>query len=151
MDRRYRKRMDAYWFRQERKALRDLEIRDIEKGWFDLWHTHPDWRSKGNRFPKNRKAVAAITYRLLLRAEELAATRKEPIQVFAILCEDTGSNAVYLHTPNPNGTPFPCELEATDWGLKELPNLGSLVDTNTHEIGKSQHEDGTDYIIRKRA
>lgn len=151
MDHRYRKKMIAYWSRQERMAMRDLEIRDVEKGWFDLWHTHLDWRSKGNRFPESRKFVALITYRLLLHAEKLSESRKEPIQVFASICEDTGSNAVYLHTPNPNGTPFPCDLKVTDWGLKELPGIGSLVDINTHEIGKSPHGNGTDYIIRKRA
>ncbi|MEQ1531696.1 MAG: hypothetical protein ABL925_20480 [Methylococcales bacterium] len=106
MNRRYQKRMSAYWIRKKRKALKAFDRLDMSS-WFDFWHTHPDWKSKGNRYLETRAMVAKLTYELLTYAENLAQFRNKPIQIFASICEDTGNNAVYVHTENPNGTIFP--------------------------------------------
>lgn len=60
MDRRYLKRMSVYWAREKKKALMALDSLDMSS-WFDLWHTHPDWKSKGNRFPHDRATVAKLS------------------------------------------------------------------------------------------
>jgi len=150
MDRRYKKRMAAHWARERVRALRAVESRDYSS-WFDLWHTHSDWKSRGTRFLEDRDAVAAITYEVLLRAESLAGKSGNSIQVFATICEDTGSNAVYIHSENPNGTEFPHTFPTVEWGVEGPPELVGLVNLATHEVGRAQYEDSVDYIIRKRA
>jgi hypothetical protein len=142
--------MEAYWPLCFKRACRSLERLDYST-WFDLWHTHLDWRSKGNRFPELRKSVAVITYRALVHAERLALTAKQPIQVFGTVCEDTGSNAVYLHTPNPNSTPYPFGFPNVVWAVPLPPELHGVVDLKAHEVGKLIHSDGVDYVIRKLA
>lgn len=149
MDRRYQKRMSAYWHRAKKKAIAGLERLNFST-WFDFWHTHPDWYSKGNRFPENRAMVAKITYELLCYAEKLSQLRSEPIQIFATICEDTASNAVYIHTENPNGTPFPDKFTDTIWDAPPPPELVDVVNEITHIIGKQIFSDETIYIIHSR-
>ncbi len=77
-------------------------------GWYDLWHDHPDWDAEGNETDEHRSVVAAETIRLLHLLEERLSARSDPYQVFASLATATSEDAaVYVHTPNPNGTPFP--------------------------------------------
>ena len=150
MDQRYLKRMTAYWGRQKIKSTRSIEGLDYSS-WFDFWHTHPDWKSKGNRCPQDRASVALITYELLLYAEKRAESRKAPIQIFATICEDTGRNAIYLHSENPNGRPFPEPFPNVIWGATQPSELAGIVDLETHEIGRSEYSGEIDYIIRRRA
>ncbi|WP_432724057.1 hypothetical protein R0381_000628 [Jeongeupia wiesaeckerbachi] len=149
MDKRYRKRMAAYWAREERKSLASLSRLNYAT-WFDLWHTHPDWKAKGNRCAENRAAVAAQTYKLLKQAERLASTSGQTIQIFATVCEDTGNNAVYLHTKNPKGTAYPQAFSGAQWGVAVPAELIGVMDCDTHEIGKMVYSDAVEYIIRLR-
>lgn len=149
MDRRYLKRMSTHWARKERMALARLDRLDFTT-WFDLWHTHPDLRSKGNRCIEDRISVVEITYRLLQHAEQLTATRGDLIQVFATISADTGSNAVYVHTANPNGTPFPHALDYVRWGVDPPPELSNAIDLATHEVGQTQGVITAEYVIRSR-
>ncbi len=150
MDRRYRKRMARHWLSEERRAIASIERLDVET-WFDLWHTHPDWDGKGNRCPENRAAVAEMTYRLLRFAEQRIAARKEPIQVFATICADTADNAVYLHSGNPNGTPFPHPFEGVRWGVAAPAELSGIFDAALHEVGWLESEaSGDQHILRSR-
>ena len=150
MDRRYKNRMEAHFRKALAAAIRDTRKRQVS-GWFDLWHTHIDWKSKGNRFPENRAMVARLTYELLLATEAHFAPRSEAIQIFAVICEDTGSNAVYVHTENPNGAAFPYDLSHVEWGAPEPPELIGAIDGATYESGRKRFDDGQiDYVIRKR-
>src|SRR5690606_30388392 len=109
--------------------------------WFDLWHTHIDWKARGNRYPESRAEVARATYDLLLYAEQAGADRQEPIQFFAQVCENTGDNAVYVHTENPNGRKFPYEFKGTNWLASAPPELDGVVNQKTHEIGLASLDD----------
>jgi len=144
MDRRFGKRIATYMDKHYARAVEYTESRDIF-GWFDLWHSHIDWKSKCNRFSETRAIAARMTYKLLLATEIHFAPRREPIQIFALICEDTGSNAVYVHTSNPNGTPYPCEL-IVDWGVEAPAELVDVVDHSIHEIGKAP----SGHFIRRR-
>lgn len=145
MDRRFQKRIKRYLAERERITLDNIEKLDIT-GWFDLWHAHPDFKMKGN---KARNMVAEVTYSLLNKMELLALKREEPIQLWATLRENTGDNAIYMHSKNPNGTPFPYAFEGVEWGVAEPPEAAGLID-NTHEIGKIEYEDEVVYFIRQR-
>ncbi len=149
MDHRYQKRMSVYWSRDLKKELKAFDRLDTSS-WFDLWHTHPDWKSKGNRFPENRAIVAKITYQLLIYAECLFQSRSQPVQIFASICEDTGNNAVYIHSENPNGTPFPYEFSDTVWDVPEPLELFGIVDNQIHQIGLQKFSNESVYVVRKR-
>lgn len=148
MDRRFRKRFAAYLRQRIHRAMSALENLDFSS-WLDLWHVHPDWKSRGNRYPETREMVAQATYALLRRAEELAAPRGDSLQVFAMICSDIGSSAVYLHSANPNGTAFPHEFVGLEWGV--VPDeLRNFVDASTHELGMMVQADGVDILIRRK-
>ena len=74
MDRRFKKKMDLYWDREVKKAKKCIDSLDFST-WFDFWHTHPDWNSKGNKLPELRRAVAQMTYDLLGYAEVIGSVR----------------------------------------------------------------------------
>jgi hypothetical protein len=137
----------AYLHKQYAEAVKAVESRDIS-GWFDLWHTHIDWDSRANRFPSTRALVARMAYELLGVAERHFASRQEPVQLFALIDHhDTGNSAVFAHTPNPNGTAYPCEL-LVEWGTQAPPILADVVDRTRYDIGIGK-EDGK-YFIRPR-
>lgn len=149
MDHRYKKRMNAYWTRERIKVLSAIYSLNFSS-WFDLWHTHTDWKSKGNRFPEHRATVAEITYEALKHAERLAATANDAvIQIFATICVDSGNNAIYIHSANPNGTVFPHEFPGTEWGVGAPTELAGLIVKTTHEVGRAQHGEDVYFIIRK--
>ena len=148
MDRRYRKRMAAYWVRAEARACRRIDALDISS-WFDCWHTHVDWYGRGNSREESREDVAASTVRVLTHLAERAETRHEPLQIWATLCNDTMDNAVYAHSPNPNGTAYPNEHHGVLWG-KPVPEWVSAAVNATHEVGVAGHGDGVVYVIRPR-
>lgn len=150
MDRRYRKKMNAHWARAETKARRTVDSLDLSS-WFDNWHTHVDWHGKGNSCQENRADVAAATVRLLQHIEHRATGRREPIQLWAMLFGDTRYNAVYAHSKNPNGTPFPHSFGDVAWGKLAPDWMTAAVPDDTYEIGTASDADEVVYLIRRRA
>jgi hypothetical protein len=104
-------------------------------GWYDLWHDHPDWDAEGNETDEHRSVVASETIRLMKLLEGRLAKRPEPWQVFASFATATIEDAaVYVHTPNPNGTPFPhsfddfvCAKAVPPWLERHLPGAPYIV------------------------
>lgn len=83
-----------YWF---------TEIDDAES-WFDFDHVHFDWSGYGDCCWKERLAhlnALFLHFDILVQAFRKVERK---FQVFAVLNErDSGSDALYLHTPNPTG------------------------------------------------
>jgi hypothetical protein len=150
MDRRFKKKMERYWKKEREKSLREIHSLDIDS-WFDYWHTHPDWKFKGNRSNEMKAWVASITYDLLNVVEELTKHQGNRLQVWATLCEDTGNNAIYIHSDNPNSTPYPNDYENVMWGVRGPAVAAELIDQSTHETGTAKYEEEVVYYIRKRA
>lgn len=146
IDRRFEKRISRYLAEREKRSLEALEGIEIED-WFDFWHLHPDFRIRANRV---RPMVAALTLRLLEKAESLVASRRDPIQPWAQLCENTGYTAVYLHSPNPNGSAYPYAFEGVEWGIAEPEEVRGLIKP-THELGLLLSDGGKTYVIRNRS
>lgn len=149
MDRRQRTRLLARWAKAYASAVRSVDRLDLNT-WFDLWHTLIDWRSRGNRHAEGRAEIARLTYALLQHAEQRFSARNAPIQIFASVCEDTGSNAVYVHSSNPHGTPFPREFPNVQWGVDAPIELNGIVDTTVHRIGRVHYTDETVHIIERK-
>lgn len=148
MDRRYRVRMQRYWNQQRQKAFSAIDHLAVES-WFDLWHTHIDWHSCGNKCDETRSDAALLTCVVLQYALGKFKARKDPIQIWAIICQDTSENAVYIHSQNPNGSGFPYDFGETTWGIEIPKELRSLDTFDQYEMGEMNFS-GKIYIVRKR-
>src|SRR3569833_1211274 len=98
--------MQRHWAEAEARGLAAIDNLDSTSR-FDLWHTHVDWKGRGNSRPENVAAVNVCAVRLLQHLESRLRTRSEPVQTWVALCPDTRDTAVYAHSPNPNGSEFP--------------------------------------------
>ena len=98
-----------------------LNFIDPEKSWFDLWHTHFDWYGYGNHSFKKRKPHLDKLFRHFDLLIEKAKTLKTDYQIWATLFDkDSSSDALFLHTPNPNNNNFP-------WKIKDLSVKSNLT------------------------
>lgn len=149
MDRRYKKKMDRYWYEMRKRALDSLSYVDPED-WFDYWHCHIDWYGKGDKRPENREAAMVLGYEVLNLATHLKARAHGPVQCWWHISEHSVEDAVYLHSPNENNTPFPHEFPDVTWDTTDNPFLSTLVDHATFRIGKLVNEDGTLYVVASK-
>lgn len=99
-----------YYFKLQREA-RSFRV-DLEgKQWCDYWHTHFDWDGFGNLGWVHRRRHLKVLLVALERARRELATCGMSYQLFATVhpCSST-DDAVYVHTENPNGSPFPLDF-----------------------------------------
>lgn len=148
MDRRYRKRMQAYWARAEARGRRSIDRLDLTS-WFDYWHTHVDWYGRGNSRSENIPEIAAATVRLPHYLEMAASGRSEPIQIWATLCGNTMDNAVCAHSKNPNGTVYPHDFPGVTWD-SPVPDWVADAVPNTHQVGTTSSGGEVVYLVRRR-
>lgn len=97
-----------------------LNFDDPEHAWFDLWHTHFDWRGYGNNSFKKRKPHLDKLFRHFDLLAEKAKSLQTDYQIWATLIDfDSYHDALFLHTPNPNHSNFP-------WTIKDLSRTTTL-------------------------
>lgn len=89
--------------------------------WWDHWHTHVDWEGWGNRSWRLRRAHLAILAAGFARVAEHRDRFSTPFQAWITIdVHDAGQDALYLHTPNPNGSAFPVIFPEAQWGGSPL-------------------------------
>lgn len=82
------------------------------KSWFDNWHLHFDWKGYGNYSFKRRKPHLDKLFRHFNYIEEKTRNLESEFQLYAVLLDfDSYSDALFLHTPNPNNSQFPFKIE----------------------------------------
>lgn len=146
VDRRYQKRMIRYWAREEAKANATLD-RVLESEWFDYWHTHLDWMGRGNRHISDRFAVAAGLLRLL---ERVASSEREHVQRWVTLAPDTGQSALFLHSPNPQRTPWPHPFDGVIWDIVPPDWLAPLLSSAGLQPGRWGSGERQQLLVRAR-
>ncbi|MGZ5818432.1 MAG: hypothetical protein ACXWJD_06760, partial [Burkholderiaceae bacterium] len=99
-----------YW-RGVWKKARTLHVDITGENWCNYWHQHFDWDSRGKRSRfEHRKHIRPLMRAFARVCSELEKQDK-PHQVFVgIYPSDPGSDALYVHTPNPH-TEFPAQFE----------------------------------------
>lgn len=98
--------------RYSQRVLREAHAYQPRVGpsaWWDYWHYHADWPGWGNRGWSHRRqhleALCVVFRNIAARKHEFAT----PFQTWIMVDgEDAHQDATDLHTPNANGTPFPC-------------------------------------------
>jgi hypothetical protein len=79
--------------------------------WFDKWHLHFDWKGYGNGSFKKRKPHLDKLFRHFDLLADRAKEIKIGFQLYSVLLDfDSSSDALYLHTPNPNNSQFPFKV-----------------------------------------
>ena len=88
---------------------------DFEKPdtWFDNWHIHFDWHGYGNNSFRRRKPHLDKLFRHFDLLVDSTKKLKTDFQLYTILLDfDSYSDALFLHTPNPNKSQFPFTIDS---------------------------------------
>ena len=119
-----------------------------ENSWFDFWHTHLDWRGKGNK---------SFTVRLKYLKEllnEFENLNKQLIdypnsfQIWIVIDEtDSGEDAVYIHTKNPNSDNFPLKIKAKKSWVCENIDLSRFMIETGMEIVEVKYYNGKGFYL----
>jgi len=134
---------DRAYYRKLRRKAEGFRVNLAAKTWCDLWHEHFDWDGKGNDgWLARRKHLRALLAALRRARAELRSS-SQPHQLFALVHpRSSGDDAVFVHTPNPNGTPFPHEFA----GYRAVPALPPLlagrVDRSLYRVLSAPNEEG---------
>lgn len=99
-------------YAQER--IQKLDLSGGPKSWSDLWHIRLPLEAVEDPY---RATTREDVLALMQVHEELAravAALPQAYQLFILIDEHSyRDNAVYFHTANPNGTPFPLSIPST--------------------------------------
>ena len=80
--------------------------------WFDNWHIHFDNRGYGNNSFNRRKPHLDKLFRHFYYLIDLTKDLKTDFQLYSIILDyDSYSDALFLHTPNPNNSQFPFNIK----------------------------------------
>src|SRR5262245_1972321 len=128
-----------------------VDVRFGEGAWYDLWHIHPDLRGWSTRGGRARQAHLTALFGAFRRILAQAAAYDGPAQVFvSVNSKDSPGDALYVHTPNPNGSPFPYAFEGYRWDDVEVPEwLGRHLDAQL-EVGETVFEGEVRYVVVPR-
>lgn len=119
--------------------------------WYDLWHTHVDWDGRGNTDPEYRAASIATLFRILESPVAQSRDLHCPSNVWLLYVPGTAEDdSIYVHTPNPNGTPFPYAFAGVSWGVKAPDALGPRLKPD-FEVGFSSYREPIYWVRMRRA
>ena len=99
-----------------------------------------------------RRAHLDALFTAFRRALAQAANAKTVVQVFVSIAPDRESeqDALYVHTPNPNGSPFPHAFEDVRWGVEPPPVIRPFVQDEPWEIGALTDQGTGWWVVRAR-
>jgi len=138
-----------YWKAIWRKARR-MAINLPDKKWCDYWHTHFDFESSGMRSRCEHRRHIRPLMRAFARVQCELASQSMPYQVYAcIFPSDSGSDALYVHTPNPQ-TEFPVAFDESRFAGKVPPLLMGLVNLDSYNICISESKGCAWYTVIPR-
>jgi hypothetical protein len=93
---------------------------DNSETWLDNWHLHFDWKGYGDNSFKRRKPHLDKLFRHFDLLINKTKNLKNEFQLYAILLDfDSSSDALFLHTANPNNSQFPFKIS----GLQLITTL----------------------------
>jgi hypothetical protein len=123
----------AYYVGIWRNARR-YKVDMARKRWCDLSHQHLDWDGFGNTSWRDRRRHLAALLHAFRRAQVELASFSGEYQLFvSVTPDDSGNDAVYIHTPNPNQTPFP--MVPLGERVSNLPSLlAGRIDKERYEV-----------------
>ncbi len=139
---------DQTYYRKLWRKARTFRVDLPKKKWCDLWHEHFDWEGTGNQSKLDRRKHLKAIFHAFRRAQRELAAQSIPYQVFLnISLHDSASDAIYVHTPNPNSTDFPVDYGYCSFITHAPPLLAGCVDLNRYSIGRETIGKDTWYTV----
>jgi hypothetical protein len=114
-----------------------------EDCWFNHWHDHFDWHGLGDNSFKRRKPHFDCLFRHFEICAQNSHKLRTDFQLFALINDnDSGQDALYIHTPNPYNTTFPIVWEnlsgASTLSNKALEGYLSTLEGYERVYGKGE-------------
>jgi hypothetical protein len=136
------------YYRLLKRNSRRFRVDMARRKWCDLWHSHFDWRGFGDKGFIHRRRHLNALLTALQRARIELSNYSGAYQLFAAIhLRDSANDALYVHTPNPNGTEFPVDFSGAN-EIEELPTLLSgRVDLRIYRVLRQHHADGTESFL----
>lgn len=120
------------------------------EGWYDFMHWHADWPGLGNSSWQERSEHLRALFTMFERLVADVASWPTPHQVWLqIDAADSSQDAVYLHTPNPNGSAFPNEFPGVTWDAPIPDRLKAFITNSSWQFGRLD-ERWTHFLVRPR-
>ena len=143
---------DRHYYRRLRNRSDAFRVDLAAKQWCDLWHTHFDWEGFGNLGWIHRRRHLNALLRALSRARAELSTVTCACQLFALVHpKSSADDAIYVHTENPNGTEFPCQLPNAV-PVDQLPTLlAGRIDSSLYQVFRQGHGKEIAFVIEARA
>jgi hypothetical protein len=136
------------YYKKLARRARSFKVELSKLGWCDLWHTHFDWKNFGKRTRTHRRKHMAALCHAFHRAQRELASQPIPFQLFlCIFRKNPGSDALYVHTKNPNGTEFPIQFDQYKKLSKVPPLLAGRFNTNDYCIYVESDNEDTWYTV----
>jgi hypothetical protein len=125
-----------------------LDFSGGPNSWFDLWHTHVDWDREGSKHWEKRKKF--LLELIVLYGQYKAELKRYPgnYQLWISIDDiDSGQDAVYIHTKNPNADNFPIKVPGDKDIKTKSKELKYFLETIDFEIIRYETEDGDIYYL----
>jgi hypothetical protein len=136
------------YYRKLWKHARTFHVNLPKRKWCDLWHEHFDLNGFGNLSRYHRDKHLRILFHAFRLAQVELSAQTSPYQVFLnISRDDSGSDAIYVHTPNPNSSPFPADFGQYQFLSHVPPLLATHVDSSRYRIGQESFDDRVWYVV----
>ena len=136
------------YYRALHREANSFSVRS--SGWYDYMHWHVDWQGLGNlRWRERREHLSALFTmfrRLLADVKHWDTAHQEWLQIDAF---DGSQDAVYLHTPNPNGDNFPNEFAGVVWDAPVPDRLREFLTDSSWQFGRIDQY-WTHFLVRPR-
>jgi hypothetical protein len=127
---------------------KNLDFSGGKNSWFDFWHTHIDWDGEGNKSWNVRKEFLE---KLLTEFGNVKSELKKypnEYQTWILIDEnDSGQDAIYIHTKNPNSENFPLKVQMEKNIQCLNQNLWDFMKKTDLEILEFAHENGNYFFL----
>ncbi|MGD8456749.1 MAG: hypothetical protein PVF83_10215 [Anaerolineales bacterium] len=111
------------------KSIEEIKDNLDFSSWFDLWHTHVDWKSEGQDNWSVRKQFLVKLFALYEILNQKMIQHNRIYQSFCIIdLEDSGQDSVYIHTENPNCDNYPLTLEVCGHDIELVHPLQEFIE-----------------------
>lgn len=139
------------YFKKLWSKVNTYEINVEDDSWFDFWHIHLDFLGLGNSSVKVRKEHIKVHIELYKKLLKQLEAFNRPYQTWICLhVEDSGSDAVYVHTKNPNSDDFPFLALNVDWNCCIPDDFKELIDLKQFHVGYFESDIEQIYYLQSK-
>jgi len=112
------------------KLFKHLDLSGGEKSWFDLWHTHADWKGDGNNDWLTREKFIGELVDFYMDLKSKMKDFPRDYQLFILIIEeDSSQDSVYIHSKNPNDDNFPLKITKAENFVVKDRKLKNYIDS----------------------